>query len=73
MRKVITINDCEECKFVWYYLGIDPKCSLENKRSIPLDIDGIPEWCPLLNAPKKIIKTELNLTKLKGLDYSYED
>ena len=73
MRKIITINDCEECKFVWYYLGIDACCILENKKHIPLNEDGIPEWCPLLNASKEMIKMELDLTKSKGLDFTYED
>ena len=73
MRKLITVNDCENCPFVWYYLGLDGKCSLENKKDIPTDIDSVPEWCPLPAASKEIIEAEKILTLSRGLDYDYEE
>ena len=69
LNKIITIADCEDCKYVWYYLGRDPCCILENKKPIPLDDDNpIPSWCPLMNAPPAILKAEKILEMLKGLN-----
>lgn len=59
MRKIITIESCEDCKFVWLYLGLDECCGLLNRRPIPLDDNNpIPSWCPLPNASNEIIKQE---------------
>jgi len=62
MKKVITIESCEDCKFVWLYLGLDECCGLLNRKPIPLDDDNpIPAWCPLQNAPQEIVDAETRL------------
>lgn len=71
MRKVVTIEDCEDCPFVYLYLGVDEQCLLKDYKPIPLDDDNpIPKWCPLMDAPEDIIKLE---DKLRGdAGYTYE-
>ena len=69
LNKIITINECDECKYVWWYLGTSPCCILENKKPIPIDDDNpIPSWCPLMNAPLAILEAEKKLEMLKGLN-----
>jgi hypothetical protein len=31
LNKIITIDDCEDCKYVWYYLGVDAKTISESQ------------------------------------------
>jgi len=67
-RKVITITSCENCRFVWLYLGLDECCLLLNKKRIPLDDDNeIPSWCPLKDAPQEIIELENKIIIDAGL------
>lgn len=64
MKKVVVIEDCEHCKFVWYYLGIDTCCLLMNKKYI--GDDGIPAFCPLHDATQEEIDRQLKLTTIAG-------
>ena len=67
MIKIITIENCEDCKFVWLYLGVDERCNLMNRKPIPID-DDIPIWCPLRDASQEIIEAEIQLTKNAGIN-----
>ncbi len=75
MRKVITVDSCEDCKFVWWYLGVDACCSLMNKKgcfddkSALVENENQPSWCPLPNASDEMIEQEKKLIKSKGLIY----
>ena len=70
MNKVITIESCEDCKFVWLYLGLDECCGLLDRKPIPLDDDNpIPSWCPLPEAPREIVEAETQLTTAAGLTF----
>ena len=63
MSKIITIKSCEQCKFVWLYLGVDECCGLLSRKPIPIDGDSIPSWCPLNDATPENIKTEEQIVK----------
>ena len=57
--KLITIDSCEDCRFVYWYLGTTPLCLLMNKKNCweGLEEDEEqPSWCPLPDAPEEIIE-----------------
>ena len=66
MSKVIVIDDCDDCKFVYFYLGADACCRLMNRRRCYDDLnenENLPNWCPLQEATENIIKLEQELMK----------
>lgn len=73
LTKKVYINSCENCKYVWWYLGRSPCCLLENRRSCWNDIpedEEIPPWCPLENADEKGMEFQKKLEK--KANYIYE-
>jgi hypothetical protein len=73
MKNVI-IEDCEDCPFVWLYLGTTECCILEDKRVCHTDGEmklnvHIPEWCPLPTAQQEAVEAQKQLTTAKGLQY----
>ena len=57
-RKVDIIDDCDDCSYRWMYLGVDICCGLLNRTPINLEEldkegEGIPNWCPLEDAPEE--------------------
>jgi hypothetical protein len=70
MKKIITINDCEQCRFVWRYLGVTLCCSLMNNKLISFNEEHyIPSWCPLCDATQEVIDAETNLITCAGLKF----
>jgi len=51
MRKIDIIEDCEDCSHRWFYLENDVCCLLRDKKRVPIECEGIPNWCPLPDAP----------------------
>lgn len=67
--KKVLITSCEDCPYVWWYLGRSPKCNLKNKKSCWNDIpeeEEIPKWCPLKDATNEEIKFIENLKDKAG-------
>jgi len=66
MRKLVTIEECEDCPYVYWYLGTTECCVLMGKRNCYKDQNYddavIPSWCPLPEAPQDIVEAEKHLT-----------
>jgi hypothetical protein len=73
MKKLVTIDECEDCPYVWWYLGTTECCILMGKRHCYKDQNYddavIPTWCPLPEAPQEIVKAETQLTTAAGLTF----
>lgn len=68
--KSVIIEYCEDCPFVWWYLGTTECCILNDKKRCCTDEEmRIPNWCPLPNAQQKAVDAQKKLTKVKGLQY----
>jgi uncharacterized protein (DUF1919 family) len=55
MSRLVVINDCENCPFVWLYLGTTECCILKDKRRCHKEeemelVNHVPSWCPLPKA-----------------------
>ncbi len=57
--KLLTLDSCDDCRFVYWYLGTTPLCRPMDKKpcweGLEKDEEQ-PEWCPLPNASKEILE-----------------
>ncbi len=64
--KIVLINDCDNCPFVYPYLGTTECCTLKNRRVCHIDeemyLDAhIPDWCPLQTASQEAVDAQEQL------------
>lgn len=70
--KMLTIDNCEDCKYIWLSLRAVSCCGLMNNRECYgdekclIDNENQPSWCPLPKATQELILAMEYLEKLSN-------